>query len=114
VITVDAHEAPQRKRFTAAHELAHYLMHRDMLANGQNLHRDNLFGDAARWNDAAPFSPQHEVEANRFAAEMLMPRAQVRRWHSEFRGNVSELARKFNVSQAAMKIRLKNLGLPTA
>ncbi|MBV6637316.1 MAG: ImmA/IrrE family metallo-endopeptidase, partial [Mameliella sp.] len=30
-ISVNAGEMPQRKRFTAAHELAHYLLHRDLL-----------------------------------------------------------------------------------
>lgn len=45
-----------RQRFTAAHELAHLLLH----------------------NDAAPGDPTHEREADGFAAELLLPGALLR------------------------------------
>jgi len=112
-IVVNAKEGPQRRRFTAAHELAHYLMHRDMLDNGTTLHRhtDALFGAAAQANKIEPFSPSHEVQANRFAAELLMPAKLVRAGYDATADNVADLARQFKVSKLAMKIRLANLGM---
>ncbi len=105
LITVNSSEGEQRQRFTAAHELAHYLLHRDMLNNG---HLDRLFDDSE--NPSDPFTPAHEVQANRFAAELLMPELLLKHKHEE---NISlkDLAKTFNVSKAAMKVRLRSLGL---
>jgi Zn-dependent peptidase ImmA (M78 family) len=56
-----------------------------------------------------------EVQANQFAASLLMP-ARLIREHVEQRPkplgdvDVSELARTFNVSEQAMTIRLTTLG----
>ena len=112
-ISVNQSEGDQRRRFTAAHELAHYLLHRDLLDDKGKLnrHSDILFGEAASANVSAPFSPSHEVQANRFAAELLMPRAQIAARYRADVDNVVELARAFHVSEKAMKIRLKTLGL---
>lgn len=52
-----------------------------------------------------------EVEANRFAAELLMPEAAVRHYVQHGIISISELARTFAVSEVAMKYRLKNLGI---
>ena len=52
-----------------------------------------------------------EVEANRLAADILMPRHLVRRALSEGVRAVPDLARNFGVSQRAMEIRLEVLGL---
>jgi Zn-dependent peptidase ImmA (M78 family) len=110
-ILINATESHARKRFTAAHELAHYLYHRDMLddVGSLNRHSDWLFG--TRENDARPFSQQHETEANRIAVQILMPAALVRAEYENTDGNVARLAEIFDVSEAAMKIRLKVLKL---
>ena len=112
-ITVNANEILPRKRFTAAHELAHFLLHRDLLEKRGKLnrHTDMLFGNSARLNPSAPFSPTHEVQANRYAAEILMPAARVRSMWRPDDDNVPELAKSLGVSQKAMRIRLHNLGL---
>jgi Zn-dependent peptidase ImmA (M78 family) len=53
-----------------------------------------------------------ESSANRFAAELLMPESAVRSMISDKAySNLSALATAFNVSEVAMKYRLKNLGL---
>src|SRR5260221_1607216 len=53
-----------KKRFVAAHELGHYEMHRDL----QPVFSDDE-GSLMSWYQGG----QHEVEANEFAAEFLMP-----------------------------------------
>ncbi len=112
-ITVNSTEGSQRQRFTAAHELAHYLLHREMLVKKGGLarHDDSLFDAFAPENPAQPFSPSHEVEANKLAAEIIMPKEAVsENYVSEF-DNLDVVSEMFGVSQAAMAIRLKTLGL---
>lgn len=102
VILVESSDAPTRKRFTAAHELGHHVLN-----HTQNGH---MFRDTLKPQDV-PFQRDIcEVEANRFAAELLMPASRV---EAAFRTNysVSDLARYFGVSEAAMTYRLKGLGL---
>lgn len=112
-ITVNSTEGSQRQRFTAAHELAHYLMHRDLLVErgGLSRHSDSLFGDAAPTNPPQPFNPAHEVEANKIAAQIIMPRDAVTATYVPQFDNLDEVALKFGVSKQAMAIRLKTLGL---
>lgn len=117
-VVVNADEGPQRRRFTAAHELAHYLMHRDLLcrAGKLNRHTDRLFGNAAAHNREAPFQHRHEVQANKLAAQIIMPASSIAEAWDGVAGKpelfrVSALAQKFDVSKAAMSIRLKTLGL---
>jgi Zn-dependent peptidase ImmA (M78 family) len=108
-ITVNSDQSRQRRKFTAAHELAHYLLHRDLLqAEG---HLDRLFDNRGKENPNAPFSPRHEVEANKFAAQILMPRAAIRDrmvWEDY---DLQKLAEAFGVSAKAMEIRLNVLGI---
>lgn len=111
-ITVNGAEGPQRRRFTAAHELGHYLLHRDLM-EGQG-HLDRLYSEGGRDNPYAPLSPTHEVEANKFAAALLMPAGPLRRRYDPDADNVDELADLCGVSKAAMKIRLKSIGVRTS
>lgn len=113
VISINASEAPSRQRFTAAHELAHYFLHRDLLRqNGKlNRHTDILFSEDDSKNPTEPFSPRHEVEANKYAARILMPAKLVKEHYDPIQDNVGELAGLFKVSRQAMEIRLANLGL---
>lgn len=106
-VTVNSNEGAMRQRFTAAHELAHFVLHRDLL---ETRHLDRLFDPSPDSNPSAPFTPQHEVQANRMAASILMPKSRVLVQFKETT-DVKELAKKFLVSPAAMKIRLKSLGL---
>lgn len=111
-VTVNALESMNRQRFTAAHELAHYLLHRDLMqVDGDRMHRhtDRLYG-APEDNPASPFTRQHEIQANRLAAQIIMPAPLVREKFSECH-DAGLLAAAFGVSKAAMEIRLKTLGL---
>lgn len=62
-IKVNRHDAKTRQRFTVAHELAHYFLHRDLLKDG--IVDDVLYRSS--------HSTYIEQEANRLAADILMP-----------------------------------------
>jgi len=108
-ILVNQADAPFRKRFTIAHELGHYLFH--LSEDGEIVDReadlfrvadaDEIPTDVARWR---------EIEANRFAAALLMDAEHVREEWSRLR-SVSAMARLFNVSETSMGIRIGTLGL---
>jgi Zn-dependent peptidase ImmA (M78 family) len=112
-IVVNAAHSHVRKRFTAAHELGHYVYHRDLIGDG-------IYDDAAyRTTDLSgryrnpKILLEHETQANRFASVVLMPSALIERLLREYRldtGNprdVKELARMLDVSEQALRIRLK-------
>ncbi|MGA0598624.1 ImmA/IrrE family metallo-endopeptidase [Enterovirga sp. CN4-39] len=106
-IVVNSKEGPQRRRFTAAHELGHYLLHRDLV--GERGHLDRLFSSGSS-GVGDIINPLHEVQANRFAAELLMPSGAVRA-RAKTADNPVDLARHFGVSPAAMTVRMESLGL---
>lgn len=100
-IVVNSNHAPTRRRFTAAHELGHYIYHRDLLGDGVGDNRAYRADGTDRPN--ANIRPIHERQANSFAANVLMPRHRL----SDVAGeSTATLATRFCVSQAAMKIRL--------
>jgi hypothetical protein len=101
VIKVNKYESDERQRFTLAHEVAHFLLHRDYIKNGVV---DNVMYRSS-------LSSRKETEANKLAADMLMPISTVLRELNEIGGKRDEiaavaLARRFRVSTAAMKVRL--------
>lgn len=100
VIGINAFHHANRKRFTIAHEIAHFLLHSDE----QAIFRDRTF--ARRADDPS----QMEREADQFAAELLMPESIVRQKIAEGVTSLSALAAKFRVSALAMKYRVQKLG----
>lgn len=110
VISVQGNDHPNRKRFTAAHELGHYIFHRDLLDEGIDDNRMYRSTNVGKFYNRS-IKPWHETEANRFAASFLMPENLVKRYHTIHRGDLRAMAREFAVSPAAMRIRLQGLGL---
>jgi Zn-dependent peptidase ImmA (M78 family) len=102
VILVNARDHANRKRFTCAHELGHFVQHEDAPDTYEYID----FRDALSTTGADP----DERFANTFAAALLMPVAEVQRLYDEGR-STSEMSYYFGVSQDAMTFRLKNLGL---
>lgn len=100
-IVVNSTHAPTRRRFTAAHELGHYIYHRDLLGEGVGDNRAYRTDGTDRPN--VNIRPIHERQANSFAANVLMPRHRLTAVAGE---STPVLAARFGVSQAAMKIRL--------
>ena len=101
VCYVDSSEPSVRQRFTAAHELGHFALHRHLLGDS---HQDNYL------LRAEGFTGQQETQANAFAADLLMPRDMIDQKMAEGVTTVEALAKAFGVSKVAMSIRL---GLPT-
>ena len=104
VIYVNKDDPPQRQAFTVAHELGHYFL--DHSADEFGVHYRNSFYDKDK--------PVAEKEADRFAAELLMPRSFIeetrRRYVLDYERDISILAKLFAVSKSAMRFRLINLG----
>ncbi len=100
-IRVNKYEIPERQRFTVAHEIAHYLLHRQDIGSGvvdSILYRSSL-------------TSRKETEANRLAADIVMPAKAINRELEKLgglgaSGAVEEMAAIFRVSVPAMRVRL--------
>lgn len=109
VIRVNRHDPSKRQRFTVAHELAHFLLHSDQINNGiadDVLYRSSL-------------SDRREAQANRLAADILMPDAlvlaSVEAAQEKGVGDlILFLAEKFSASEGTMRIKLEQLGVVDA
>lgn len=107
-------ESKVRRRFTIAHELGHYELHRDH----SHLFVDKNFKVMFRNTDLSNEGKDalYEQEANSFAASLLMPEHLVNAQLENVKfdlGNeetIKELAKKFDVSTTAMYFRMLNLG----
>lgn len=111
IIGVNSLHHPNRQRFTIAHELGHYALH-----DFDELHVDQY---VMRLRSSASSTGEHkeEVEANRFAAELLMPESMLqdeilRLGVQDLSDDkaMQQLAKQFQVSVQAMTNRLTSLG----
>ena len=108
-IKVNRFEAKERQRFTIAHEISHFLLHREIIDASPDGIKDTVL-----YRSGAP--ERAEFEANRLAADILMPKRSVEERLRELGGRVSEmaigvLAHQFKVSKGAMEIRLQNVSV---
>ena len=139
-VLINQRDRIERRRFSIAHELGHYVMHflpqlaRSGVESGVTMLWEGLTyaGDAdvpagtmEGSHEVPTVGPQsvllsgnwREEDANRFAAELLMPaaacRAAVERHRRRFRGmsHVRLMATEFLVSKEAMRRRLQDLDL---
>jgi hypothetical protein len=98
----EARDWPTRRRFTIAHELGHWCLHREV--------ERSLFCRAAtieaRDQDEPSAFPALEHEANVFAAAVLMPARLVRERYKSSGRDFEQLRELFAVSGAAMGRRL--------
>jgi Zn-dependent peptidase ImmA (M78 family) len=99
IIRVNASHHPNRQRYTIAHELGHYCLHK---------HQERFFEDQIFFRGLE--STKTEYQANNFASEILIPEDQFWQFLNEGITDVEELAKKFGVSTLALRIRAKNLG----
>ena len=109
VVNRDHH--PNRQRFSIAHEIGHFVLH-----PFREAYIDVDCRVAARDDRSSEGAYIREIEANTFAAELLMPeevvKAEVENPLGPFdEDQVESLAKQFKVSTQAMTIRLTNLGL---
>jgi Zn-dependent peptidase ImmA (M78 family) len=99
----------QRQRFTIAHEIGHLLLHAD-----ENLHVDRNFPIGLRSGISSKSVDANEIEANQFAAALLMPADFIAEDIKPFIGTdvmfaIRKLAQQYRVSEQAMSIRLSTL-----
>lgn len=98
-IIVNEKEPRVRQRFTVAHELGHFLLHRAELDKTGKV-KDDIFYRSAQ------MSTRQEAQANRFAANLLMPKRLISYYQQLGTTSPRELARIFAVSEDAMLIQL--------
>lgn len=111
IIGVNAMHHPNRQRFTIAHEIAHLVLHREHIS--AQVHVDKAF-IMKRDPVAATGTDALEIEANAFAAQLLMPIDLVKQAlaaESEFDDEtaIAAVAKKFKVSTAAIQNRLMSM-----
>lgn len=124
-IAFDPDVSQVRIRFSIAHELGHYFLHKDLL-------KEVRFSDYSGWRELLKDIPgwfwgKVESQANEFAGQLLVPRDLLVQTISEYKSEIERaqkfipddiisireylaipLAKKFDVSQDAMRIRLSN------
>ncbi len=115
IIGVNQNHHPNRRRFTIAHEIGHFILH-----NYEGFHFDSSNENyllKLRKKNSRVTNKEEEREADIFAAQLLMPKEFVIRdvltLESPdllFDDNIPKLARKYKVSVRAFTIRLENLG----
>lgn len=103
-INVNASDPPTRQRFTLAHELGHFVRHRDLIGTGIDDDRAYRSTNVGRYFNTR-IGPREETEANKFAANLLMP------WHliedmQKDGLTRAQMASRLGVSEHAMAIRL--------
>jgi Zn-dependent peptidase ImmA (M78 family) len=101
-IMINEKDGRNRRRFTCAHELGHYVRRSHETEEYTTV--DLRSGLSSEGTD------EEEIYANEFAACLLMPESEVLRLHNE--GMVDwEMAIRFAVSREAMQFRLRDLSL---
>lgn len=97
----EAHEWPPRRRFTIAHELGHWTLHRHdqpVFCRSSMIEPDEA--------QERPGLPPHEAEANVFGAAVLMPARLIREQYAQSGRDFFGLCVTFGASGAAMGRRL--------
>lgn len=98
-ILINKDDARVRQRFTIAHEIGHFFLHKEMLKDDE-IHVDVLYR----------MTNEQEKEVDYFAGALLMNKTLLEKAYKD--GNsITELAELFDVSVSAMTVRLDILGL---
>lgn len=112
IIGVNSLHHPNRQRYTIAHELGHLELHRQLITT--EVHVDKKFPVLMRDPTSASGTELIEIQANQFAAELLMPRTLIeqaldkKEFDIDDDGPIEQLAKKFRVSKQALEYRIRN------
>lgn len=108
IIGINSTQSRVRQRFTIAHELGHFLLHEGIIHHVDHGYRVNFRSDLS-----SSATNVEEIEANFFAASLLMPKHFLQALNGvealDDDVKVAELARTFDVSRHAMSLRLVNV-----
>ena len=115
ILGINSAHSHTRQRFSIAHEVGHFLLHK------KKLFVDKKMRIAFRDSKSSMAIDKQEIDANAFAAEILMPREfienELKKEMADIKDNIeieniiSALAKTFQVSTQAMRYRLINLGI---
>ena len=97
-IKINKYESLARQRFTLAHELAHFLLHRSEIDRLGEIADNVLYRSGA--------SETIEYEANRLAAQIIIPEEAINECQQAIGKNVDQLAKEFGVSKTVMEVRM--------
>jgi Zn-dependent peptidase ImmA (M78 family) len=119
IIGVNSLHHPNRQRFSIAHEIGHLVLHRDLISGKVHVDKEFQVQFMALNRDAtsALGTEKIEVQANQFAAELLMPTAMLNQalvgkpFDIDNEGPLDELAKKFRVSRQALEYRIRSLSV---
>lgn len=114
-IWVNPFDPEVRQRFTVAHELGHYI-------NGDLNHQNNIVDTPKTLYRTDGHSNPCEVDANKFAAQLLMPKEHIYKQAQQIIEEsenesisaevfIDKMAMIFKVSKPAMLYRLKGFGI---
>ena len=132
IIEVRKSDSPVRQRFTVAHEIGHYCLHvvaEKLALNGHGCSGDVINGiedasllfefdvptahvaNTSKTNTKVQETESRrlEIQANSFAAELLMPASLIEIAIHDLGPNIVPLAQHFYVSGQAMRLRLEKL-----
>ncbi|HCH0957968.1 TPA: ImmA/IrrE family metallo-endopeptidase [Vibrio parahaemolyticus] len=103
-IKISRHDSIERQRFTLAHEIAHFLLHRDKVGDG--IEDSMLFRSS--------LSNTLEAQANRLAADIAMPFSLINEVKfpegTRLEIKIEEIARVSELSIPAIEVRLSKKG----
>lgn len=114
IIGINSAHTQNRQRFSIAHEIGHLRLH------SKELFVDKVVRVNFRDNKSSLATDREEIEANTFAAELLMPKnfintgidSLIKKRQAFDKDEIIEhLSRAFHVSPQAMEYRLVNLGI---
>ena len=125
MIVVNERHPKVQQRFTVAHEIGHYDLHRGdrdstgMFVNWTDYFRGDDKQEVHYRRQFGPADYRMEVEADAYAAGLLMPKTLLEQYLEQNAGKIDlskpegtkMVAQAFNVSRLAMGYRLSNLGL---
>lgn len=100
VAVINQWHHPNRQRFTLAHELGHFLKHRTI---------KKRFTDNSFFNRLEEKRDKLEIEADQFAADLLMPENEFKNQIEKGNNTLSGISDIFKVSMLAAEIRAKKL-----
>jgi Zn-dependent peptidase ImmA (M78 family) len=121
IIGVNSLHHPNRQRFSIAHEIAHLVLHHQLISGTVHVDKEFRVQFMALNRDAtsALGTDKIEIEANQFAAELLMPTAWFiqalasKLFDIDNEGPLDELVKKFRVSRQALEYRIRNVTMAT-
>ncbi len=108
-VFINGNHSYERNRFTLAHEIAHFKLHKSILDKESSI--TDFVGETsaiALARDKTQARDIQEIEADQLAADMLMPEDEfIRVWNEK--NTAMEVASVFAVSKAAAQIRAQTL-----